>query len=72
MDEVRALAATGVLGSGYLASTLERAMSWNPHFIGCDAGSTDSGPSSLGAGKCSFSKAAVKRDLRLALLAARR
>lgn len=72
MDEVRALAATGVLGSGFLERSLETALSWDPHFIGSDAGSTDSGPASLGTGRCSFSKAAVKRDLRLALLAARR
>lgn len=69
-DEIRVLAASGMLGSGYLESSLKRAMSWNPDFIGCDAGSTDGGPSRLGLGKCSFSKAAVKRDLRLALIAA--
>lgn len=70
-DEIRALSVTGMLGAGYLESSLKRAMSWNPDFIGCDAGSTDGGAASLGEGKCSFSRAAVKRDLRLALLAAR-
>lgn len=71
VDEVRALALSGMLGAGYLESTLKIALSWEPTFIGCDAGSTDSGASSLGMGKCSFSRAAVKRDLRLGLLAAR-
>ena len=71
MDEVRVLSVSGMLGSGYLESSLKKAMSWNPDFIGCDAGSTDGGAASLGEGKCSFSKAAVKRDLRLALMAAR-
>ena len=70
-DKVRAFALTGMLGAGYLESSLKRAMSWNPDFIGCDAGSTDGGPASLGSGKCSFSRHAVKRDLRLALLAVR-
>jgi hypothetical protein len=71
MDEVKVLSVSGMLGSGYLESSLKKAMTWNPDFIGCDAGSTDGGAASLGEGKCSFSKAAVKRDLRLALMAAR-
>ena len=29
MDEVRALALTGALGSGYLTSTLETALAWD-------------------------------------------
>jgi hypothetical protein len=69
-DEIRVLALSGMLGAGYLENSLKRAMSWDPDFIGCDAGSTDGGPARLGLGKCSFSKAAVKRDLRLALIAA--
>ena len=71
MDEVRALALTGALGSGYLTSTLETALAWDPDFIGVDAGSTDSGPASLGTGECSFSRAAVKRDIKFALLSTR-
>ena len=71
MDEVRALALTGALGSGYLTSTLETALAWDPDFIGVDAGSTDSGPASLGTGACSFSRGAVKRDIKFALLGAR-
>jgi len=71
-EEVRVLAATGMVGAGYLESTLEKGLARDPDFIGCDAGSTDGGPASLGKGKCSFSRAAVKRDLRLALMAARR
>ena len=70
-DEIRVLSVSGMLGSGYLESSLKKAMSWNPDFIGCDAGSTDAGAASLGEGKSLFSKAAVKRDLRLALMAAR-
>lgn len=72
MDEIRVLAPTGALGSGYLESSLETGLSWNPHFIGCDAGSTDPGPAYLGTGKPAFPREAVKRDVRLMLKGARR
>jgi hypothetical protein len=71
-NEIRVLAATSMLGAGYLESSLEKGLSWGADFIGCDAGSTDGGPSRLGTGACAYSKAAVKCDLRLALLAARK
>jgi len=69
--EVKVLAASGMLGSGFIENSFKRGLSWDPDFIGCDAGSTDGGPSSLGKGVCSFSRAGVKRDLRIALLGAR-
>ena len=72
MDEIRALAPTGMLGSGYYEKSLLNAMEWEPHFIACDAGSTDGGPDALATGKCHFSRPAVKRDVRLMLMAARR
>jgi hypothetical protein len=72
MEEIRILSPTGVLGSGFLESSFEAALARKPHFIGCDAGSTDPGPSHLGAGHTAFPRAAVKRDLRLMLLGARR
>lgn len=71
MDEIRALSPTGMLGSGYSEQSLQTAMSWRPDFIACDAGSTDPGPDYLGTGRCQFSRAAVQRDLRLMLVAAR-
>ena len=71
MDEIRVLSATGMLGSGFLESSLARGMEFAPHFIAADAGSTDQGPNALGAGKCMFPRQAVERDLRLMLLAAR-
>lgn len=71
MEEVRALSPTGMLGSGFIEKSLKRGMEWGPHFIACDAGSTDGGPDALATGKCIFSKPAVKRDLKLMLLAAR-
>jgi hypothetical protein len=72
MREIRALSATGMLGTGYAAESLDRAMEWQPHFIGVDAGSSDWGPFYLGSGRTQASHGATKRDLRLALLAARK
>ncbi len=72
MDEIRVLSPTGVLGSGFLEASFDRALASQPHFIGCDAGSTDPGPSHLGTGQPAFPRAAVTRDLRLMLLGARR
>lgn len=72
VGEVRVLAPTGVCGSGFSVSSFEKGLAQVPHFIGCDAGSTDPGPSHLGNGKPAFPRAAVKRDLRLMLLGARR
>lgn len=71
-DEVRVLAGSAVMGSGFLESSLEEGLRRRPHFIGCDAGSTDPGPHYLGSGAAAFSRDAVKRDLRLLLLGARR
>lgn len=72
MEEMRVLSPTGVLGSGFLEASFDRALASQPHFIGCDAGSTDPGPSHLGTGQPAFPRAAVTRDLRLMLLGARR
>ncbi|MDB5862909.1 MAG: hypothetical protein JWO70_715 [Betaproteobacteria bacterium] len=72
IEEIRILSPTGVCGSGFLETSFEKALAWDPHFIGCDAGSTDPGPSHLGTGVAAFPRAAVKRDLRLMLLGARR
>ena len=71
MTEVRVLSATGVCGSGFKESSLAAGMKRLPHFIGCDAGSTDPGPAPLGTGTPAFPRRAVKRDLRLMIKAAR-
>ena len=72
VDEIRILSPTGVCGSGFLEASFEKALALKPHFIGCDAGSTDPGPSHLGMGEAAFPRSAVKRDLRLMLIGARR
>ena len=71
-DEIRVLAPSGVCGSGFLEESFEKGLAQNPHFIGCDAGSTDPGPSHLGSGEPAFPREAVRRDLRLMLMGARR
>ncbi len=70
--EVGVLAGTGVCGSGFKERSLEAGVAKRPQFIGCDAGSTDPGPYSLGTGGTAFPVRAIKRDLRLMLVAARR
>jgi hypothetical protein len=70
-EEVRVLAATGMLGTGFAETSLDLGMQRQPHVIGCDAGSTDPGPFYLGSGRMQASRAAVKRDLRLILRAGR-
>ena len=71
-DEIRILAPTGVCGSGFNEASFEKGLSQLPHFIGCDGGSTDPGPSYLGSGRTAFPKDAIRRDLRLMLIGARR
>ncbi|HEX6003273.1 MAG TPA: acyclic terpene utilization AtuA family protein [Burkholderiales bacterium] len=72
MEEIRILSPTGVCGSGFLESSFESALALEPHFIGCDGGSTDPGPEYLGSGRTAFPTDAIRRDLRLMLLGARR
>lgn len=67
MNEVRVLAPTGVIGSGFLESSFERGLSLEPHVIACDGGSTDPGPAFLGTGEPHFSREGTKRDLRVML-----
>ncbi|MET3699872.1 uncharacterized protein DUF1446 [Bacillus oleivorans] len=71
MKEIRACSTSGILGYGFPEATLKSCMEMKPHFIACDAGSTDPGPYYLGTGKPFVSRDSVKRDLRLILLSAR-
>ena len=61
------VSATGMLGSGFRAESLDKAISLGARMIGCDAGSTDPGPGPLATGTCMFSAAAVKRDTEIML-----
>lgn len=61
---IKAVAATGQLGTGFKSHTLAAA-AVGADFIGCDAGSSDPGPYYLGSGATQASEAAVARDLEL-------
>jgi hypothetical protein len=60
--EIRALAMTGM--GGIPEASLRAGMARNPHFLGCDMGSIDSGAFSLGSGKPA---GATERDIGLML-----
>jgi hypothetical protein len=70
-DELRYIAATGMVGAGFHADSMRRGVARRPHFIAADGGSTDPGPYQLGSGTGIFSRESCKRDLRLSLEAAR-
>ena len=69
-DECRLLSVSSILGYGFPEASLKTGLERNPHFIGVDGGSTDPGAYYLGSGECLNSRKAMKRDLRLMLLAA--
>ena len=63
--EVCVLAAAGMLGSSFDATGFYRALEQHPDVIGCDSGTSDSGPFYPGAGKPRMNRKAAKRDLQL-------
>jgi hypothetical protein len=65
VKKIRALAATGNLSTGFREETLVRAVQEGAHFIGCDAGTTDSGAYYLGSGNPRGPREATKRNLRI-------
>ena len=62
----------GMLGYGFPAASLEKALEQSPDAIVVDAGSTDAGPHKLGAGTAIVSRLAAKKDLSLLMAGARR
>lgn len=70
MREFRMVSVSGILGYGYPEASLNAALDRGIDMIGCDGGSSDPGPYYLGAGKPFVSLRALRRDLRLMLLAA--
>ena len=64
---MKIVALCGLLGYGYSEEALRIAFSEKVDFLGVDAGSTDPGPYYLGSGKSFTDRAAVKRDVSLAL-----
>lgn len=69
--ELRILSPTAILGYGFPESSFRAGLARHPHLIAVDAGSVDPGPYYLGAGVSFTDRAAVKRDLRLILVAGR-
>ena len=64
------LSPTAILGYGFPEASFFRGLSFNPHLIAVDAGSSDPGPYYLGSGEPFVSRGAVKRDLSYLLQAA--
>ncbi len=63
MPSFSVVSATGMLGSGFQPESLDKAIALGAGMIGCDAGSTDGGPSYLARGGSHFSHPAMKRDV---------
>lgn len=72
LQQIRFISPIGSVGIGISDVALDEALAQNPHFIACDAGTTDAGPFSLGTGTPAFPREAVKRDLSLILRAGRK
>jgi hypothetical protein len=72
LQQIRFVSPVGSVGGGISGTALEEALAQAPHFIACDAGTTDAGPFSLGMGIPAFPREAVKRDLSLMLRAGRK
>src|SRR5258708_14850315 len=72
LQQIRFISPVGSVGGGISGDALDEALAQAPHFIACDAGTTDAGPFSLGMGTPAFPREAVKRDLSLILRAGRR
>jgi len=64
---IKAVAATGNLSTGFREESLVLAIKHGADFVGCDAGSTDSGPYYLGSGNPRGPRQGVKRNLGLIL-----
>lgn len=71
-ESIKYLSLCGMLGYGFPESGLHSACEQQLDFIGADSGSTDPGPYYLGSGKGFVKPMQVRRDLELALLAARK
>lgn len=68
-DEVCVLAAAGMLGSSFDKDDFYAALEKNPDVIGCDSGTSDSGPFFPGAGVPRMNRKAAKRDLEIMIKA---
>ena len=67
MEDIRILALTGMVGSGYPIESFLEGLRRNPDIIGMDAGSTDGGAAPLGGGFFGVSPRGIRRDLSIAI-----
>jgi hypothetical protein len=72
MDELRIIAAPGMVGYGFPEASPQAALEQDPHIVGSDGGSCDPGPCDLGAGVSFTARKAVKRNIELMLTGALR
>jgi len=72
LQQIRFISPIGSVGGGICSTALDEVLAQAPHFIACDAGTTDAGPFSLGMGIPAFPREAVERDLSLMLRAGRK
>ncbi len=71
-EKITILSPTAILGYGFPAASFDAGMARRPDVIAVDAGSSDPGPWYLGAGVPFTDRTAVRRDLQLMLVAARK
>ncbi|KJJ65648.1 acyclic terpene utilization AtuA family protein [Clostridium sp. FS41] len=70
MNKCKVFVPYGGLGMGISEESFQRAIAMKPDIISTDAGSTDSGPYYLGAGKCKYAREAIKNDTKRMIVAA--
>ena len=69
-ESVKIVFPSGMLGSGFSEDLVSRGIEMGATAISIDGGSTDSGPHYLGTGTAKTAASAIKRDLRILLVAA--
>ncbi|WZU00900.1 hypothetical protein MGH68_15580 [Erysipelothrix sp. D19-032] len=70
MDSLRILVPTPMMGYGFPIKEFERGLSYKPHAIVLDAGSTDSGPQKLALGEMTCPASAYKKEMEILIPAA--
>jgi hypothetical protein len=71
-EHLTSIAINGMLGYGYPVASVHRGLEHGPDVLGVDAGSTDAGPFYLGHGLPLTAPRQIERDLRPAMLAAKK
>ena len=72
MKTCKVLMPIGSLGAGINPETFKLGLDMKPDVIAVDAGSTDSGPGYLANGMCKYTRPALKNDISIVVLAAKK